>query len=623
MVSVLSLSDKIISKCQFARCDLELVITPLGLCLRWLSNEDSKNNGKSLDAAIVTKMKIYGKLYPVCMNLVTEVAVFGKAVSNGSSDSCGQTPSTVLIVCASGSVKAAHSKLPGFLVTLCHVAQPVVWTGIMEVGDTSVIVVVGKNAIMAIGKPVPSSVLHTSTTRDENYGKGSLHWSTRTLTTAAVTCYGQKNALVFSDGVSCWLCRITAVGGDEMEVECHELSYNGVMQITCKNMDCIEMLTCDGRKYQCCWKVLTENNKSENKVCSNLMSSELPNTVEGMMTGIQQCSQLMYDEGKSICSLDIYLRQLSLAHRLLTEPRLPLFSTSVRVEHSIMQSSSYFAHIQFSKPKANINLEGKWWRLCIVVPGYNGDYFISAKLDSKCFATGMGMSVPIPALNLKNSLNSITIKCYLVLEHFSSFQPVCQVFACQAEVDIFHFLTCQRKLSTASLSFQTSGISLYKTFEEQAFGNYKSNINQNPVPFCKVCTSYITHETVTSLFESLFGLIPPLNLEQKNSEKNILHVSLWYHDDRIDIHCSIKDDRTLLTFEGPNPSVVLSLRAAIERRVMDLGLPSRSVTLTPEVLRQAHLVHRISNFEANSCTTPAFVSHFHHAVTQLISLLPL
>nr|XP_053639268.1 uncharacterized protein LOC128693549 [Cherax quadricarinatus] len=177
------------------------------------------------------------------MNLVTEVAVFGKAVSNGSSDSCGQTPSTALIVCASGSVKAAHSKLPGFLVTLCHVAQPVVWTGIMEVGDTSVIVVVGKNAIMAIGKPVPSSVLHTSTTRDENYGKGSLHWSTRTLTTAAVTCYGQKNALVFSDGVSCWLCRITAVGGDEMEVECHELSYNGVMQITCKNMDCIEMLT--------------------------------------------------------------------------------------------------------------------------------------------------------------------------------------------------------------------------------------------------------------------------------------------------------------------------------------------------------------------------------------------
>ncbi|XP_045606869.2 uncharacterized protein [Procambarus clarkii] len=623
-VSTLSLSDRVVSKCQLVGCDLKLVITPLGLCLQWISSRDNtKNKIESLGAVVVTKNKTGGKLYPVCMNLVTEVAVFGKTVSSGSRESYVRTPSAVLIVCTSGSVMAAHSKLPGYLVTLCHLAQPVVWAGIVEVGDSSAIVVVGKEALMAIGRPTPSSGLHASIKRDGTNNKGSLVWHLEALSTLALTCYGQNNALVFSDGISCWLCHVYFVR-DQTEVKCHELPYCGVIKITCKDVDLVEMLTCDGRMYRCSWKVLTAGSKSDNhKVNFRLIDSELPHTIEGMMTGIQHCSELMDAEGKRICTLDLYLRQLSLAHRLLAEPQLPLFSTSVRVEHNIEERSSYLANIQFRKQRTNIDLDGKWWRLCLVIPRSNGDHFISAKLDKDCFKTDMCMSVALPPLNLNKSLGSKSIQCYLVLEHFSSFRPICQVFACETKIDIFHFVTCQRNLTTANLSSQNPSIVFRKILDEKAYASSKSIINKGPTPFCKVSTSCITHEKITSLFGDLLSFIPPPCSEDTNGEKTLHKISLWYHDDCIDVQCSTKGSHTCLSLEGPNPSVVLSLKAALERRVTELELPSTPVTLTPAVLRQAHLVYRILNFEANSSTTPASLSHLHHTTTQLMSLLPL
>lgn len=483
--------------------------------------------------------------------------------------------------------------------------------------------VVGKGAVLNIGKPTSSSVIHTSVEFCGKYGKSSLFWQTKTLTTVALTCCGQKDVLVFSDGFVCWLCHISFKSENRVALKCHKLPVSGVIEITCENVDHVEMLTCDGRKYQCSLKFLREGSKDDtHEMSSRLIDKEAPHTMEGIMTGIQRCSELMNTEGKMVHTLDMYIKQLSIAQRLLTEPQSPVFSTSVRVEQSICQRNSYFASIQFSKKGSNIDLDGRWWRLCMIIPGADGKKFVSTKLDDECFKTDICMCVALPRLNLSKNLDSITVESYMVLDHFSSCRPVCRVFACQTKIDIFHFLACQRNLSTSDISSPNSVKLIHAVLQGKERTNVKSSMNRGPTPHCKVYTSYITHDKITSLFGTLLNFAPPSSPRNKTSETATHQVSFWYHDNRIDLHCSRKGDRTHLTLEGHNPLVVLALKAALERRVTELGLPSIPVTLTPAVLRQAHLTHRILNFEANVATTPEAVSHLHHSVTYLMSLLP-
>lgn len=66
------------------------------------------------------------------MDASTEKTVFKKAVSDTSSNASKSLPQTALVVSDHRTVLAAHGKLPGQCVTLCHMVQPILWTGTLK-----------------------------------------------------------------------------------------------------------------------------------------------------------------------------------------------------------------------------------------------------------------------------------------------------------------------------------------------------------------------------------------------------------------------------------------------------------------------------------------------------------
>lgn len=72
-----------------------------------------------------------GSLYPIFMDSLTEKAVFKYAISDIFSTS-KSLPQTALVVSDYRTVLAVHWKLPGQCITLCHMVQPILWTGVLK-----------------------------------------------------------------------------------------------------------------------------------------------------------------------------------------------------------------------------------------------------------------------------------------------------------------------------------------------------------------------------------------------------------------------------------------------------------------------------------------------------------
>lgn len=67
------------------------------------------------------------------MDSSTEKAVFKSTISDTRSGYASKRlPQTALIVSDHRTILAAHWKLPGQCVTLCHMVQPIQWTGILR-----------------------------------------------------------------------------------------------------------------------------------------------------------------------------------------------------------------------------------------------------------------------------------------------------------------------------------------------------------------------------------------------------------------------------------------------------------------------------------------------------------
>lgn len=66
------------------------------------------------------------------MDSATENVVFKNALSDNSSSAAKRLPQSALIVSDHRTVLAAHSKLAGQCVTLCHMVQPILWTGVLK-----------------------------------------------------------------------------------------------------------------------------------------------------------------------------------------------------------------------------------------------------------------------------------------------------------------------------------------------------------------------------------------------------------------------------------------------------------------------------------------------------------
>lgn len=607
------LSGDEVAQCLLEGCQLVLKSSPLGLSLHWLVTDDGKR--KLHGTSCLSSVQHGGSLYPIFMDSPTEKAVFKYEINDSSCNASKRLPQTALVVSDSRTVLAAHCKLPGQCVTLCHMIQPILWTGILKVGDVSVIVVVSKGTAVSFGR---SESLYNSS-NDEMPYQDSLVWHMKSLPAAPVTCCGQQNMLLFSDGTMSWLCLVSLSEEGEVILKCSKLYVKGIIKINDEKK--IHMFSCDGRKYMCTWDTLSGQNENMCwKPGDKVKVTEQPHTISEMMKAIEKCSKIINMEGKTIQTLGLYLKQLSLAQRLLTEQKC-IFSPTIKVEKSV-ESKDYLATVKLSKINADIDLRGRWWALCMVIDGIKSKSVSSMKLREEQLKSDIYQTIVLPPLDFSTTSGHIEVESYLVLQHFSSSQPVCRVLACQIKIDILDFLSTECNLSLSpECNFSTTAKLLEfgatKCIDTKITSHLGSESKRDPFPFCKVSLSFVNTNNTLGLLHKLF------NFESRNSETRAsTQTTLWYKDNRIEVTCAEEDKNICIKLESPNSSIVLSLKTALERRIEDLKEQTVSVTLGSSVLKEAHLTHRLLNYEGNRATTVTAVSHLYHAISLLSALLP-
>ena len=66
------------------------------------------------------------------MDSATEEALFDNAAPPRICNASKSPPSAALVVSGHKTVMAAHCKLPGLCVAVCHMVQPILWIGVLE-----------------------------------------------------------------------------------------------------------------------------------------------------------------------------------------------------------------------------------------------------------------------------------------------------------------------------------------------------------------------------------------------------------------------------------------------------------------------------------------------------------
>ena len=480
------------------------------------------------------------------------------------------------------------------------------------VDHRSIIAVVSKGTTISFGRNGYSSEHHPPT-RIEETRHDRLLWSTKSLPASSVTCCGQQNMLLMSDGTVCWLCQISFTEKGEIVLRSSKLNIRGIIRIT--NEEKIQMLSCDGRKYICTWDILSGENGADCwKQCVKVNNTEQPHTVNDIMKAIEKCSKIINVEGKYIQTLVLYIKQLSLAQRLLTDKKC-IFLPTIRVEKS-MENNDYFAIVQLNKTEADIDFRGKWWVLCMVVNGVTGKSVSTIKLTEEQLRSNFYQTMLVlPPLDFSTTSGNIEIKIHLLLESFTSAQPVCKVQVCQTQVDILNFLGSEYNLSTNSskLNFGATKITASKTTA------LSTGLRKDLFPLCKMSVSFMNSSRTMELMCRLFNFTVSENSETKKSNQT----TLWYRDNRIDVECVKEKNKILLKLKGSNSCVVVSLKAALERRVKELMQCVTTMTLASSVMKEAHFTYRLLNYEENHASRVTTVSHLYNAITMLSSLIPL
>ncbi|XP_047474558.1 uncharacterized protein LOC125028952 [Penaeus chinensis] len=599
--SILSMKDLVVSHSQLKGCDMALVKTSQGLYLKWQPH-GGEGKASSTAGAFLTDGKTCGNLYPVSLNDKVEKAVFG---TSDNSTSAQRGPKHALVMCDTGLIVGVNAREPGVVFSLCHIAEPPVWCGTLKAGDIMLLAVVGKSGTVYTGQASGSS---------------KVSWFTKSLPYMVLSCCAHNDALVLCDGFSSWICRLSLDSRQFPEFRHHKLPYVGIIRIMERDKDTVELATCDGRKYNVTWSSLISKGKEEAKSDTKTKNDGAPSSIKETMMGIKRCSERMEVEGKHIHNLNLYIKQLNILSFLLTDSEECMFSASVRVEQqTIGQVVSYSALIEFTNKKVGFELEGKWWALCISVPTLNGRHYELVRLDSHSFTPSCIVTVPLREVDWNQNVKTVTMKCYLVLDHFDMSRPLCQVPVCEAEVDILHFLTTHRVLNKGILTspgFTESIEKLSKGRQSNPAENIQSKVSSLP---CKVSTSFTSDERNVSLIKNIFSTLGcTISLSPKTEQ-----VRLWYHELPLDMYLSQQSGKILVTFEGTKASLVLSAKLSVENRVVKQRSFYSKLKLPPSVLRQARQSHRILQFESCKAVTPTAVIHLHHITTNVMSLLPL
>ncbi|KAK4297654.1 hypothetical protein Pmani_029942 [Petrolisthes manimaculis] len=623
-------------------CDVVLAASSLGLTVRWCASPDN-----ILAAALVTKIKCTGKLYPVLLNPKLESAAFNRDLGMTPQAAREEgTPTCALVACESGLVAAVHWKTPGLCVNLCHSLHPVVWAGVLPGHKgSSVIAVADRGGTLSLGAVTSINTAHQSTTTRGRMaaGSSSLQWTTLALPAPPRTFSGQHHCLCFSDGDVVWVGQVSDSGtpGVLPDIKWRRTCIRGVIRILSNSGDGskVDLFTCDGRKYTRRWDEMKKTRKDlGNREDPSSGKKGSSNTLEGVMLEIQRCSEIMNAEGKEIATLDLYIRQLSLAQRLLGTLQSPIFTTSVRVEHSLERRGSYFAVVHIRRLRDNIDLCGDWWSLVTVLPeAKESTAYLSLKLDEECLKCDkLCLTVPLPDVSHTSnntSLSGVTLVSYLVLEHPVTATPVCRIFACRTTVDAIHFLTHDRILGAAKNCPQALNSSL--KFNKVLSGSNElsgsKQVNKDskkiPLPPCKVSVLFRANEEVVQVLSSILSPNEPIDTTTTTStSKDHKVITLFHQEGRIDLSWRMMtDEKDLLsvTLEGTNPSLVLAVRAALECRVSSVvGPNSEPTTLTSAVLWRGHMTQRVLHYEASEASTVTAVAHLHNTTSNLIALLP-
>lgn len=504
------------------------------------------------------------------------------------------------------------------------------------------IAVADKGGTLSLGAVSSINTAHPSTSKGKMpSGSSSLQWTTVALPASPRTFSGQHHSLCFSDGDVVWVGRVSDSGGASgswPDVQWRRTAIRGVIRIENNSGDRskVDMFTCDGRKCTCRWDEIKTRREPGSGQDAKSETRESTNTLEGVMLGIQRCSEIMSTEGKEIATLDLYIRQLSLARMLLGTSESPIFTATARVERSLERRGSYFVLVHLRKLRDDIELGGKWWSLLTVLPNTKeSTAYLSLKLDEECMKSGkVCLTIPLPDTLHKSkniSMSGITLVSYLVLEHPHTATPVCQIFACRTTVDVIHFVTQQRILGATTIwpNVLNSSLKLNEIFHGgKKFSGvqqvYKDN-KKIALPPCKASVSFRASREVLRVLGSFLMPGEAIDTSAAVNSREQKIITLYHQEGRIDISWKVvsEDDLLSVTLEGTNPSLVLAVRAAMECRVSSELVPHRGpTTLTSAVLWRGRMTQRVLQFESSEASTVPAVAHLHNTISSLLALLP-
>ncbi|XP_066965087.1 uncharacterized protein [Macrobrachium rosenbergii] len=614
----LSLSDEVLSQCQLLNTEFSLLSTPVGVRLKWSCHNEERKVAK-ISTCLVANTKTSGRLYPIQLNEEMEVGIFGRksGISSGQLSKCC---AAVIVALDTGALMAAHTKFPGTLSILCHPEEAVVWSGVVKgKDDRCAIVVISKAGIIYIGLPRrhPKDV---PAIKPIEHRKCNLSWHEEKLQNSPLACQSHDNVILISDGISLLLSVVNFLSDSKVCHKTYKLPYYGVVKIASVTDDKLCLTTCDGRTYEKTWKCIVKSIDKEKT--PKPPEPELVSSVKEVLTGIQHCSEMVQAEGSLIHDLDIYMSQLSLAASLLAEPQRGIFSGTAKIEQQLEQKGYYMAHLKLKKNISRIHFEGKWWLLNVTVPinGYKESLCI--KLDGQHLNREINVSVPLPDLITVHSLSGVKIVCHLLLGHFTTFQPVCQVLACCVNIDIFHFLSDCHELTVKDVRISKFSTAIQSFAVKRNLSETTPAEDLLPVQPCQVKLSFIDNNVNRQLFLMLLNRNSIMKCNV-SSLKDSNQVQLWYHDIPIDLHYSLLDKKIIISVSGPDSSVVLAVKVAIERQITENGSVPSSISLSADVFEEAQNSCQMLEFESSKAITQVAMNHLYKIVTKTLCNIPL
>lgn len=338
------------------------------LWLQW-HNKTGDGSRKPIVATVISTTQVLGNLHPVILSDELHIAIFGNSRISDNKAESSLDGAVVFLTLSDGTIIAAN---PSFgLATISHAGEAVLWAGTITIENSSCVIYICKSGTISIGKLVT----------DRKYeSKRILLWEMVSLLFSPITCYCLENTIIASDCSYSCLVKLSHTPQNKIELKHLWLPYAGVTRVTLdkRKTSRILMETCDGRSYVKSLQELINIGKEGNTYMKSIQEKDLPNSIEGVMNALRVCTEEIYKKGNAVNMFDTYIKQLSIAQRLVRENSINTYFNAEVIVHQMTDQRGFVSGL-LEFWSTSFSLQSDYWQLRVNIPQNNGIHHLDRK----------------------------------------------------------------------------------------------------------------------------------------------------------------------------------------------------------------------------------------------------